>query len=115
MIDGRCGTADYLSQADAVLAGIRMLNVSGPGGSPPSPPGWSRFRRPRRRPPDSVTVTAGGRQLIASSCQPGGGRTITARVMILSGTDGHLLRVLRTEKITPPARPHAAGRPRRRR
>jgi hypothetical protein len=97
----------YLSQADAVLAGIRVLNVSGPGGSLLA----SRlvaFRRPAAA-PDSVTVTAGGRQLIASSCQPGGGRTVTARVMILSGTDGHLLRVLRTEKITPPA--PARGRP----
>ena len=86
----------YLSSANAVLAGVRLLDVSRPGGSLLA----SRlvaFRVPRAT-PNSAIVTAGGRDIVASFCRAGTGRTVTAQVALLSGTDGRLIRVLRSEK-----------------
>jgi hypothetical protein len=89
----------YLSQAKAVLAGVRMLDVSRHSGSLLAASRLVAFRVPPAA-PDSGIVTAGGRQIIASFCPAGTGRTVTSRVTVLSGTDGHLITVLRTEKMT---------------
>jgi hypothetical protein len=86
-----------------------MLDVSRPGGSLLA----SRlvgFRVPRAI-PDSAIVTASGRDIVASFCRAGTGRTVTAEVALLSGTDGRLIRVLRTEKtkLPGPVQPQKAG------
>lgn len=95
----------YISPADAVLSGVRTLDVSQPGGSLLA----SRLVTFASPPPvpHSAMVTAGGREIIASICPGGTGPTITAQVAVLSGIDGHLIRVLRTEKQT--VQPGPAG------
>lgn len=89
----------YLSQTRAVLAGVRMVDISRHSGSLLAASQLVAFRVPPAA-PDSGIVTADGRQIIASFCSAGTGRTVTSRVTVLSGTDGHLTKVLRTEKIT---------------
>jgi len=99
----------YLGPANSVLAGVRTLDVSRPGGSLLS----SRlvtFRTPHAVPASAI-VTAGGKQIIASFCPAGTGGTVTAKVAVLSGTDGHVIRVLRTEnmKVSAPKQASSSG------
>ena len=46
----------------------------------------------------SAILTADGKHLVGSSCAPGQGNTATARILELSATDGHVVRVLRTQR-----------------
>jgi hypothetical protein len=93
----------YPGNIHPVLAGVRMLDVSRPGGSLLAARLISF--RVQWAVTDSAIVTAGGRQIVASFCKEGTGRTVTAMVAALSGTDGHVIRVLHTERLTVPAPP----------
>lgn len=84
----------------AVLAGVRQLNTSAPGNNLLAS-GLNSFQAviPGLR---SAVITAGGRDIIASSCRDvaaSGGYhgTAVAQIVELSAADGHLIRVLRTQ------------------
>jgi hypothetical protein len=88
----------YLSYQDAVLAGVRTLNLNKAAGSLLTAK-LVTFRKPPAVPASAI-VTANGKDIIASTCQAPSGKTVTAKVEELSASDGHVIRVLTTQKMT---------------
>jgi hypothetical protein len=82
------------SMIPAEIAGVRQLDATAPGGSLAAAP-LAAFPVPVPG-LESAMITPGGGQVIASSCRAEH-HTATARVVELSGANGQLIRVLRTE------------------
>lgn len=78
------------------ISGVRTIPM-GPSGGQVRPLKTTLFRVPVPGIDTSGLLTAGGQYLVGSSCNAGKNGTATARILVLSGADGRVVRVLRTQ------------------